>query len=48
MTSQEEFDIVLRRNKISKKSAGLDKIPSKVWKTRKFDDILSLCNDVYK
>ena len=31
------------------KAENLDKIPPKVWKTRKFDDILLwLCNSVYK
>ena len=32
-----------------RKAAGLDKIHSEVWKTRKFDDILFCqCNIVYK
>ena len=35
----EELDSVLRKIK-SRKGAGLDEIPSEVWKTRQFDDIL--------
>ena len=32
----------------NRKAAGLDEIPSEVWKTRQFDDILLRhCNDEY-
>ena len=45
--TQEELDSVLRKIK-NRKAAGLDKIPSEVWKTRQFDDILlQHCNAVY-
>ena len=37
--TQEELDSVLRKIK-NRKAAGLDEIPSEVWKTRQFDDIL--------
>ena len=37
--TKEELDSVLRRIK-NRKAAGLDEIPSEVWKTRQFDDIL--------
>ena len=37
--TQEELNWVLRKIK-NRKAAGLDEIPSEVWKTRKFDDIL--------
>ena len=36
---QEELDSVLRKIK-NRKAAGLDEIPTEVWKTREFDDIL--------
>ena len=43
----QELDSVLRKIK-NRKAAGLDEIPSKVWKTRQFDDILLRhCNTVY-
>ena len=46
--TREELDLVLRKLKNRKKSAGLDEIPPEVWKTRKFDDILLRhCNAVY-
>ena len=35
----EELDTVLRKI-INRKAAGLDEIPTEVWKTRQFDDIL--------
>ena len=42
-----ELDSVLRKIK-NRKAAGLDEIPSEVWKTRQFDDILlQHCNAVY-
>ena len=45
--TQEELDSVLRKIK-NRKAAGLDEIPSEVWKTRQFDDIrLRHCNAVY-
>ena len=45
--TQEELDSVLRKIK-NRKAAGLDEIPSEVWKTRQFDDILLRhCNAVY-
>ena len=45
--TEEEHDAV--HNKIkSRKVAGLNKILLEVWKTRKFDNILQLCNTVYK
>ena len=45
---EEELDVVLKKIK-SRKAAGFEEIPSKVWKTRKFDDILfQSCNTVYK
>ena len=45
--TQEELDLVLRKNK-NRKAAGLHEIPPEVWKTRKFDDILlQYCNAVY-
>ena len=37
--SQEELDSVLRKIK-NRKAAGLDEIPTEVWKTRQFDIIL--------
>ena len=44
---QGELDVVIRKIKNSK-AASLDKIPPKVWKTRKFDDLLLwYCNAVY-
>ena len=46
--TQEELNSVLRKIK-NRKAAGLDEIPSEVWKTRQFDDILLRhCNTVYK
>ena len=36
---EEELTIILAKSK-NGKTAGLDKIPSKVWETSKFDDIL--------
>ena len=43
----EELDSVLRKIK-NRKAAGLDEIPSGIWKTRLFDDILLRpCNAVY-
>ena len=45
--TKEELDSVLRKIK-NRKVAGLDEIPTEVWKTRQFDDILFLqCNEVY-
>ena len=45
--TQEELDSVLRKIK-NRKAAGLGEIPSEVWKTRQFDDILlRYCNSVY-
>ena len=45
--TQEELNSVLRKIK-NRKAAGLDEIPSEVWKTRQFDDILPRhCNAVY-
>ena len=42
----QELDVVLRRIK-SRKAAGLDAIPTEVWKTRKLDDILlRYCNAI--
>ena len=37
--TQEELNSVLRKIK-NRKATGLDEIPSEVWKTREFDDIL--------
>ena len=46
--TEEQFDAVLNKIK-NRKAAGLNKMPSEVWKTRKFDYILLwLCNAVYK
>ena len=43
---QEELDSVLR--KILNRKVGLDEIPSEVWKTREFDDLLLWhCNAIY-
>ena len=36
---QEELDPVLRKIK-NRKAAGLDEIPSEVWKTRQVDNLL--------
>ena len=45
--TKEELDSVLSKIK-NRKAAGLDEIPSEVWKTRQFDDILlQQCNAVY-
>ena len=45
--TQEELDSVLRKIE-NRKTAGLEEIPLKVWKTRQFDDILfRYCNAVY-
>ena len=45
--TQEELESVPRNMK-NRKAAGLDEIPSEVWKTRQFDDILLRhCNAVY-
>ena len=45
--TQKELDSVLRKIK-NRKTAGLDEILPKVWKTREFDDILLRhCNAVY-
>ena len=44
---QEELDSVLRKIK-NRKAAAFDEVLPKVWKTRKFDDILlRYCNAVY-
>ena len=44
---QEELNLVLRKIK-NRKAARLDEIPTEVWKTRQFDDILLWhCNAVY-
>ena len=44
---EEELDSVLRRIR-NRKAAGLDEIPSEVWKTRQFDNILlQYCNALY-
>ena len=45
--TEEELDTVLKRIKI-RNAAGLNEILSKLWKTKKFDDILRLCNAVNK
>ena len=46
--TEEELDALLKKIK-NRKAAGLDKIPSEVWKTRKFENILLwLYNPVYK
>ena len=37
--TQEELNILLKKIK-NRKAANLDKISPKVWKTRKFDDLL--------
>ena len=43
----QDLDTVLRKIK-NKKAAGLDEIPSEVWKTWEFNDILLRhCNTVY-
>ena len=43
----QELDSVIRKIK-NRKAAGLDEIPTEVWKTRQFDDILlRQCNAVY-
>ena len=45
--TKEELDSVLRKIK-NRKAAGLDEIPTEVWKTRQFDNILLRhCNAVY-
>ena len=45
--TQEEHDSVLRKIK-NRKAAGLDELPSEVWKTKESDDILLRhCNAVY-
>ena len=45
--TQEELDSVLRKIK-NRKAAGLGEIPSEIWKTREFDDmLLRHCNAVY-
>ena len=46
--TQEELNVI--RTKIKdRKVAGLDKIPTEVWKTRKIDDlVLQFSNVVYK
>ena len=42
-----ELDLVLKKLK-NKKASKLDGIPPKVWKTRKFNDLLLYyCNEVY-
>ena len=44
--TQEKLDVVLTNIK-NRKAAGLE-IPSEVWKTRKFDDLLLRnCNAIY-
>ena len=42
-----ELDLVLKKLQ-NKKAARLDGIPSEVWKTGKFNDLLYYCNEVYK
>ena len=43
---QKELDLILTKIK-KRKAARLDEIPPKVWKTKKFDDILlQYCNAV--
>ena len=43
---EEELDAVMKK---LRKAAGLDKIPTEIWKTKKFDNILlRSCNAVYK
>ena len=37
--TREELDVILTKIK-NRKAASLDEIPTEVWKTRKFDDIL--------
>ena len=45
--TQGELDVVLTKIE-NKKAVGFDEIPSEVWKTRKFDDLLlRYCNAVY-
>ena len=45
--TQEKIDLV-RTKSNKRKAAGLDKIPSEIWRTRKFDDLLlRYCNAVY-
>ena len=45
--TKEELDSVLKKIK-NRKAAGLDEIPTEVWKIRQFDDILlRQCNAVY-
>ena len=44
---KEELDAIQKKMK-SRKAAGLNKISPEVWKTRKFDDVLQLCNAMYK
>ena len=46
-TMEEEFNTDVKTIK-SRKAASLDEILPEVWKTKKFDDILQLCNAVYK
>ena len=40
------FDMILRND--NRKAQGLKEISHKVWKTRKFDNILRLMNPGYK
>ena len=44
---EEEVDAIVKKIK-SRKAAGFNKIPLHEWKTRKFDNILQLCNPVYE
>ena len=47
--TEEELNVVVLTKMKSRKAGGLYKVPSEVWKTRKFDDLLfGFCNDVYK
>ena len=46
---EKELDAVLKRIKKPRKAAGVNEIPTEVWKTKKFDDIiLRLFKGVYK
>ena len=45
--TKEELDVISKKIK-NRKVACLDLIPSEVWKTRKFDVLLWLCNAAYK
>ena len=44
---EDELDAALKTIK-GRITASLNKIAPEVWQTRKFDNILQLCNAVYK